>query len=313
MSGLSGSITEVLLEVPSGPLGSEVRSRVRDRLVEGISRTVADLPPGGLVEVTLPVLRRARRRPGTEGTVDPTFAWKPAFARRSLGLAAVRACAEGRSRGPAAAVGPLAEHAVDEWRRTGWRTFHWEPWFAGLGAGGRAAVLAEATTWSTALWAAFDWALLAPRSVLGGTDDQWTCPGPRPVRLKGRCEVRVGLDPSGGHGGVDGSSALVSVSGGIPGDDWREELSYLALVAGLRSTERPIPARVLGLWPEAGVQRLAEVDEHLLHAATDRVVTTLALAAHAGGPAPDHGEADGTGVTRRAGTGAVVGPMPVRV
>ena len=100
MSGLSGSITEVLLAVPSGPLGSEVRSRVRDRLVEGISRTVADLPPGGLVEVTLPVLRRARRRPDTEGTVDPTFAWKPAFARRSQGTACPNRRGSARSEAP---------------------------------------------------------------------------------------------------------------------------------------------------------------------------------------------------------------------
>ena len=32
------------------------------------------------------------------------------------------------------AVGPISGEAVAEWERTGWRTFHWEPWFAGLAA-----------------------------------------------------------------------------------------------------------------------------------------------------------------------------------
>ena len=39
---------------------------------------------------------------------------------------------------------------MSEWRQTGWRTFHWEPWLAGLPAGARAVVLAEAVTWATA-------------------------------------------------------------------------------------------------------------------------------------------------------------------
>jgi len=293
MSHSTGTRTDALLAVPPRPVGDDARARVRDRLVDGVAGAVAGLPPGGLVEVALPSLRRARSRPESVGLAEPDFAWKPVFARRSLGLAAVRACVEGRFGGPAAAVGPLADRAVDEWRRSGWRTFHWEPWFDGLGAGGRAAVLAEATTWATPLWAAFDWAEFGPGVVLGGADDQWTCPGPRAVRLKGRCEVRVTIDPPGGPadttGTAVGASALVSVSGGSPGGDWPEELSYLALVAGLRSTDRPVPARVLGLWPEAGAHRMVEVDGGLLGAAADRVVTTVALTAVARSNAPDVG------------------------
>ena len=82
--------------------------RVRDGLVEGISSVVGAQVAGDMVEVTLPLLRRARTCPGSVGRPDAPFAWKPVFARRSLGLAAVRACADGRFRGPAEAVGPLA-------------------------------------------------------------------------------------------------------------------------------------------------------------------------------------------------------------
>ncbi len=258
-------------------------ARVRDRLVDGITAAVQHLPAGELVEVTLPLLRRAATHPATVGQDDGPFAWKPVFARRSLGLAAVQACAEGRFRGPAEAVGPLAAHAVDEWRRTGWRTFHWEPWFAGLGAGARAAVLAEAATWASPLWASADWCALRGRSRIGGTDDLWTCPGPRTVRLKGRCEARVAATTAAGPGDGPGTPgpALVSVSCGIPRADWAAELAYLALVAALRDPDQPVPARVVGLWPEAGMRRTAEIDEHLLADSADRVIGAVGLVARA--------------------------------
>jgi hypothetical protein len=77
--------------------------------------------------------------------------------------------------------------------------------------------------------------------------------------------------------------ALLSISGGIPSEDWRSELGFLALVASLRSPSRPVPARVAGLWPDAGAQRMVEVDGAILRAAADRVtaaVSELAAARH---------------------------------
>ena len=196
--------------------------------------------------------------------------------RRSLGLAVVRACVDGRFRAPAEAAGPVASDAVAEWRRTGWRSFHWEPWFAGLDPGGRAMVLAEAVTWASALWSAADWSRLGPRAVLGAPDVVWACPGPHPVRLRGRTEVTV--DIGGGQPGTvrtGGATALVSVSGGRPQEGWPEELGFLALVAAVRYPERPVPARVLGLWPDSGDHLVVEVDGAVLASAAGRVVSTV--------------------------------------
>jgi len=267
------------------PLDDAARARVRAALVDGVAAAAAGMAPGALVEVTLPVLRRARSCPGTLGRPEPAFVWKPVFARRSLGLAAVRACAAGRFRGPSEAVRPLAEEAVDEWRRTGRRTFHWEPWYAGLDAGARAVVLADAATWATPLWSAADWTGLGARAVVGGPDDLWTSPGPGSVRVRARYEARVHPAPARPVGsGADRAQpgpALVSVSGGTPGDGWDDDLAYLALVAGVHGPGRPVPSRVVGLWPEAGLRRTVGIDESVLTAAAGRVASVVGLLAAA--------------------------------
>jgi hypothetical protein len=177
------------------------------------------------------------------------------------------------------AIGPVSDTAVAEWERTGWRTFHWEPWFARLADGARASVLAEALGWATAVWSAVEWNRLPQRPRVGGPADQWMCPAGRVVILKARSELRVPLpgDPSGalGVGALGPPVALVSVSSGCPGGTWSEELAYLALVAGLRSSTCPVPARVVGLWPDAGIRAAVDMDDAVLTAAAKRVIATV--------------------------------------
>jgi hypothetical protein len=257
------------------PVGVDGWTRLRERLTDGVSDAATGLVGGGGLEVGLRQLRLARYRPESLDVPEEPFAWKPVFVRRSLGIAAVRACAEGRFRGPAEAVGPLADRAVEEWRRSGWRTFHWEPWFAGLGAGGRALVLAEAVTWATPMWAGLDWRLLGDSVELAPPDDRWSLPGGGRVRLRGRSEARV-VRPD-RTSAAPRSAALLSVSGGRPGDGWADELAFLGLVAGLASPAGPVPSRVVGMWPEAGVHLAVGLDEPTLAGAVDRVVDTVAV------------------------------------
>jgi hypothetical protein len=100
------------------------------------------------------------------------------------------------------------------------------------------------------------------------------------VILKARSELRVLLwgDPPGSPGAgtvVRPPEALVSVSSGCPGGTWSEELAYLALVAGLRSSTGPVPARVVGLWPDAGIHAAVDMDDAVLTAAAKRVIATV--------------------------------------
>jgi len=276
MSDRAGLATAGLLAPPVYEVAPDVLDRVRAALVAGMTDATTGLVPGDVIELGLPQLRRARYRPESLALPDEPFAWKPAFVRRSLGLELVRACASGRFRGPADAVGPVADHAVEEWRRTGRRTFHWEPWLAGLGRGGRSVVLAEAVAWATPLWTTFDWVGLAGSARLPAPDDVWTCPTPRPLRLKGRAEVRVGSAAD--------RPALVSVASGCPGDGWRDELAFLALVAALAGPGHPAVSRVVGLWPESGYRLVVDVDESALTGAVDRVVDAVAVTADTAEP-----------------------------
>jgi hypothetical protein len=69
---------------------------------------------------------------------------------------------------------------------------------------------------------------------------------------------------------------LIPVASGIPGNRWEAELGFLALVASLRSPTRPVPARVVGLWPDAGEHRSVDITPGTLAAAVDRVIACVA-------------------------------------
>ncbi len=283
-------MTRALVAEPVASVDDAVRSRLADRLSARISAHADHLGDGVPLEVNLSLLRQARYRPESLPITPEPFSWKPAFSRRSLGLAVVRACVSGRFRSPAEAAPVVADEAVVEWTRTGQRTFHWEPWLAGLSPGARAVVLAEAVTWATSLWSSLDWSVLPTATQIGGPDDVWACPLRRTVRFKGRCELRLPLTAdqlvSGPARLSSCPSALVSVSSGRPQIAWEGELGFLALVVSLRLPSHPVPARIAGLWPEAGIFRVVDVDERILTAAAQRAAATVATVIGARGKKP---------------------------
>jgi hypothetical protein len=275
MVGGAAALTASVVAPSTAEVSPEARRTVRDRLAHTVPSLVDGLPPGDQVVVTIGLLRQlGRGAPGPLGQDEP-FAWKPTFVRRSLGLAAVQACLDHRFRTPLEAVGPVADQAVAEWRRSGWRTFHWEPWLAGLADGARSAVLAEAATWATTLWSSFDWGAFPEVPRLGGPDDQWVCASSPTVRLKARSELQIALPAGARHPAPLAGPALVSIAGGVPRRHWEAELGYLALVAAVRSPSRPAPARVVGIWPDAGEHRVVEITEPLLTEAADLVVDAI--------------------------------------
>jgi hypothetical protein len=129
----------------------------------------------------------------------------------------------------------------------------------------------------------------------GWPDDRWRCPPQGTVRLRGRADLRVpvgrpGRTPAGAPGRPQeplgppdalAGEALVVSSGGVPAATWEQDLAFPALVAVLSSPRRPMPIRVMGLWPDAGEVRTVEIDARSLRSAGRAVVTAVsALADH---------------------------------
>ena len=73
----------------------------------------------------------------------------------------------------------MSDEAVAEWERTAGGRSTGSPGSPGWRRA-RASVLADAVTWATSLWSAFDWGACPRRApVVGGAEDQWSCPAAR--------------------------------------------------------------------------------------------------------------------------------------
>ncbi len=204
------------------------------------------------------------------GTDDEPFAWSPRTARRTIGLAAVRALLSGTARTPVEAVRARvadSAHGVHEGGRT---VSGLDRWVASLPAAGRSAVAAEAVTWATRLWCALDWPALGAMPVIG-RDRWWDSPHSALLALRGRADVRTGV-------------AQLVVLSGPRRDSVRAELALVALVDALRGgrgaagatrSVTPGPARVVGWWPDSG--RIVRLEPHptVLAIAVDAVTHVL--------------------------------------
>ena len=254
---------------------------------------------------------------------EGAFRWSSRAARRPVGLAALRAGLDGRAETPTDAValvmsdpgGPLGVG------RTGPGSC--ADWVSSLAPPARTIVAAEAAAWATRLWTALDWGRLDPEKLSVGGPDRWWrwsggCAGPSArVALRGRADVRLRPDATGGSGPPQGAhGAHLVVLDGHPGVVTRPALMLSALVDALSSTRSPdqgsAPSRVIGWWPDSGKVWIIPVDAHSLAVAADAAVATAEVllgaraAAERGaldavgerGAAAERGAAGGTGSGR---------------
>lgn len=276
---LAQSFTDQLAAPTAEPMPSGNQLMLRQRVAASLERAVGTLSGDNVNSVSAQALHRAGLpTPGSELTErDTSFSWRPDRVRRTLGLLAAARYLQGDADSVADAVDRSAELAVSTWRRTGRMRHYWEPWLAVLGAPIRAEVLAQATTWAAGLLTSINWSVLRGWFEIGPHDALWALPPDHHVRLKSRSDVRVVLSPCADHeclppqapAGLGHHEALVIVMGGCPSPIAEATLSYVALVEGLRHATRPLPARVGGLWPDAGEFRVVDIDASRLAAAID--------------------------------------------
>jgi hypothetical protein len=217
---------------------------------------------GGPFRVTDHAVRLALGTDGAGSDERDSFAWSARTARRALGLAALRSLVAGESRAPLDAVRTrVAEIArlVDDGSPS---VSGFDRWLAGLPPAGRAAVGAEAVTWTTRLWCALDWRKIGAGVVIG-RDRWWDSPHSALLALRSRAEVRAGC------------GSLVVLTGPRRASV-RAELSLVTLVESLRNTDGDRPGRVVGWWPDSGHWVRLEPEPAVLALATEAVAQVLA-------------------------------------
>jgi hypothetical protein len=200
------------------------------------------------------------------GAGDEPFAWSARTARRTIGLAAVRALLAGEARSPLEAVAARLDDSDRGVRDGGATVSQLDRWLASLPAAGRSAVTAGAATWATRLWCALDWAALGAAPVVG-RDRWWDSPHSALLALRGRADVRTG-------------TAHLVVLSGPRRESVRAELALVTLVEALRARDATVPGRVVGWWPDSGHVVRLEPHPTVLTLAADAVALVLA-----GGPA----------------------------
>lgn len=202
------------------------------------------------------------------GAPHDAFSWSPAMTRRTLANAALR-----RVRAHDVSVLDALNDEVDELlvrAAAGYaRSGSLASWLAQLSASARAAVLAEASSWTGQLVE-----LTAPIThawSVAVADAHYDVAQAR-TSLRGRRDLIV----DGPHGRV-----VVRVRAGAPGKSAGPGLRADLTIDALRDLEGHASTRYVGLWPEAGV--LLSVDgtmDDLRAGARDLVRTAVAWRRH---------------------------------
>jgi hypothetical protein len=271
----AGALTEALV-APATQRTSDTPESLRPAVAAALSAAGSTLPRGAHVRVDGYFLRTALTRPERLNHPDP-FTWSPRTARRLLGLAAVRACVGGNERTPASAVDRVVSSAVEDGQRENQRAGSLAGWLTSLAVGARAVVRAEAITWATHLLSALDWRGMAEGPIVG-SDQWWDGPAGCRVSLRGRSEVRTATlagDPSCESTTSRTPAAMFTMLGGRPSEVATVELGLVALASFMARPNEPMPARVVGWWPQCGRAMVLSVDSATLRSTTDAVLGAI--------------------------------------
>ncbi len=249
---------------PPGLVGDLCRT-FRHNLAETMAGH--DGPPVRVDAFTIRTAGGPPRR--TRQPEDDEFHWTPRRARRAVGVSAAAKVVGGRVRCPAQGAERAVVELIDDARRGACRPGSLGAWLETAPAGVVAVVVAEATAWATHLVTAVEWHRVGRPVEVGGTDRWWDLVGRPTVGLRSRVDARLTVGP------LDRAStepvatgqarqSFLTALGGRPTPGSRAELGLAALVEVLRRPSGPVPARVVGWWPECGRALVLDVGEELL-------------------------------------------------
>ena len=256
------AVTDMLLA------DAETPERIDPTLRRVLAARIVALAPhrhAGSIRLDSYAVLQARRESPEAAT---PFSWSPRIARRILGVAATQRVVAGITSTPTAAVRAEIESAIARSADSQIRPGSLGAWLSEAPFGVLGAVIGEATTYATELLTALEWERLAGGSV-GAADPVWAVPGAPWVSLRGRRDVTVPLNDDAG------TYALVVVRSGRMTSSSHEDLAHVALVEGLTHPDRPLPTRVVGLWPASGKAVSLEVTKETTQSAARIVVSAM--------------------------------------
>jgi len=182
----------------------------------------------------------------------------------------LRSLSEGTTHSPVDGVAFVIDQAIGDVAQGLRPVSSMDEWLANLSAAGRAAVQADAITWCTRLWTSVQFGAFATPPTIG-RDHWWDSPQSSLLALRSRAEVR---STATGAGGKPVSVHLVVLNGPRRATI-QSELSVVALVEALRTSDPLLPGRIVGWWPDSGRFVTLDVVQATLSAGVATVARTL--------------------------------------
>jgi hypothetical protein len=205
---------------------------------------------------------------GFDATTAP-FSWSPRLAKRTLGLAALRACVHGTAKNPMEACEAVVAEAIARATGGAERSGSLGSWLASAPKPVRTLAIAYASSYATELWSALDWSAMAELPTIGARDDT-VVHRPAGLLLKGRAEVIVH------HGNQRAFSPRLLVLGGTPQPEDLLTLGAAALTAALADRDGHVPSVMVGWHPAAGQAVVLPVDHIVLRRAAAGITRQVA-------------------------------------
>jgi hypothetical protein len=200
------------------------------------------------------------------GKTSPGFRWSPATARRVLATGALRRCGRVTH---VSMIDAVTDEIADQLARatSGFaRRGSLGDWLSGLCASEIALVTAEAASWAAQNAEVAEW-ITSPWQV--PTSDAYYDVARARTTLRGRRDLAVTLDEA---------RVILRFRAGSPGKSAGPGLRSDLTIEALTHPEGLAPARIIGVWPEAGVCLSVEgTMDDLRSGARDLVRTAVVL------------------------------------
>gem|GEM_PF-592676 len=259
----SRALSDLILE--PGPTPERLDLGLRRVLAHRIAASAPARSWGALRLDSYSILAALDERPREQRA----FSWSPRATKRILGVRAAHRVLSGQCATPTEAVCAEIDDVIKRTEQQHTRPGSLGSWLEESTLGVRAAVIGEAVAHATDIITLLEWESVREITTIGRADPVWAVPGAPWISLRGRRDLEVTLDDE------RQERALVALRPGRPNPHSIDDLSLVALVEGLSQPEKPLPTRIVGVWPASGKSISLEVTRSTTQHAARFVVDAI--------------------------------------